>query len=71
MEVIYVVVGILIGFIGASVIRRKRPVGFLRIDKSDSDGPYLFLELKKSINEIVTQKAVLLEVKREDFIPHK
>lgn len=56
MEVIYVVIGILIGFIGASVIRRKHPVGFLRIDKSDPDGPYLFLELKKSINEIVTQK---------------
>ena len=71
MEVIYVVIGILIGFIGDSVIRRKHPVGFLRIDKSDPDGPYLFLELKKSINEIVTQKTVLLEVKREDFIPHK
>lgn len=71
MEVIYVVIGILIGFIGASVIHRKHPVGFLRIDKSDPDGPYLFLELKKSINEIVTQKTVLLEVKREDFIPHK
>ncbi len=71
MEVIYVVIGILIGFIGASVIRRKHPVGFLRIDKSDPDGPYLFLELKKSISEIVTQKTVLLEVKREDFIPHK
>lgn len=71
MEVIYVVIGILIGFIGASVIRRKHPVGFLRIDKSDPDGPYLFLELKKSINEIVTQKTVLLKVKREDFIQHK
>ena len=70
MEVIYVVVGILIGFAVSAIIRRKHPVGFLRIDKSDSDGPYLFLELKKSVNEIVTQKTVLLEVKREDFIPH-
>lgn len=71
MEVIYVVVGILIGFAVSAIIRQKHPVGFLRIDKSDSDGPYLFLELKKSVNEIVTQKTVLLEVKREDFIPHK
>ena len=71
MEVIYVIIGIVIGFIASSIIRRKNPVGFLRIDKSDPDGPYLFLELKKSINEIVTQKTVLLEVKREDFIPHK
>ena len=71
MEVIYVVVGILIGFAVSSTIRRKHPVGFLRIDKSDPDGPYLFLELKKSVNEIITQRTVLLEVKREDFIPHK
>ena len=71
MEVIYVVVGILIGFAVSAIIRRKHPVGFLRIDKSDSDGPYLFLELKKSVNEIIAQKIVLLEVKREDFIPHK
>jgi hypothetical protein len=71
VEVVYVVVGIMIGFVISSIIRRKHPVGFLRIDKSDPDGPYLFLELKKSINEIITRRTVLLEVKREDFIPHK
>ena len=59
MEVIYVIIGILIGFVGASIIRRKRPVGFLRIDKSDPDGPYLFLELKKSVNEIIAQRTIL------------
>ena len=71
MEVVYVVVGIMIGFVVSSNIRRKHPVGFLRIDKSDPDGPYLFLELKKSVNEIIAQRTILLEVKREDFIPHK
>ena len=71
MEVVYVVVGIMIGFVVSSIIRRKHRVGFLRIDKSDPDGPYLFLELKKSVNEIIAQRTVLLEVKREDFIPHK
>ena len=71
MEVVYVVVGIMIGFVVSSIIRRKPPVGFLRIDKSDPDGPYLFLELKKSVNEIIAQRTILLEVKREDFIPHK
>ena len=71
MEVIYVVVGIMIGFVVSSIIRRKHPVGVLRIDKSDPDGPYLFLELKKSVNEIIAQRTILLEVKREDFIPHK
>lgn len=71
MEVVYVVVGIMIGFVVSFIVRRKHSVGFLRIDKSDPDGPYLFLELKKSVNEIVTQRTVLLEVKHEDFIPHK
>lgn len=71
MEVIYVVVGIMIGFVVSSIICRKHSVGFLRIDKSDPDGPYLFLELKKSVNEIIAQRTILLEVKREDFIPHK
>lgn len=71
MEVIYVTIGIVIGFAVSFIIYRKHPVGFLRIDKSDSDGPYLFLELKKSVNEIIAQKTVLLEVKREDFISHK
>ena len=71
MEVVYVVVGIMIGFVVSFIIRRKHPVGFLRIDKSDPDGPYLFLELKKSVNEIIAQRTILLEVKREDFIPHK
>jgi len=71
VEVVYVVVGIMIGFVVSSIIHRKHPVGFLRIDKSDPDGPYLFLELKKSVNEIIAQKTILLEVKREDFIPHK
>lgn len=71
MEVIYIIVGILIGFVVSSIIHQKHPVGFLRIDKSDPDGPYLFLELKKSVNEIIAQRTVLLEVKREDFISHK
>ena len=44
MEVIYVVVGILIGFAVSAIIRRKHPVGFLRIDKSDSDGPYFLIQ---------------------------
>lgn len=71
MEVVYVVVGIMIGFAVSFIVRQKHPVGFLRIVKSDPDGPYLFLELKKNIDEIMTQKTVLLEVKREDFVPHK
>lgn len=71
MLVIYIVIGVLIGFIGAAITDRKRHVGFLRVDASDPDSPYLFLELKKNIAEITTQKRIILEVKCENFIPHK
>ena len=67
MEVVYVVIGIMIGFAVSSIIRRKHPVGFLRIDKSDPDGPYLFLELKKSVNEIIAQRTVL-SVRRSEIV---
>lgn len=71
MEAIYILIGIFIGVVISAILRRKRPVGFLRIDKSDPDGPFLFLELKKNVEEVITQKIIMLEVKREDFIPHK
>jgi hypothetical protein len=42
----------------------------LRVDHSD-DRPYLFLELNTGVDEIAKQKTVLLNVKVEDFVPHK
>lgn len=71
MEFILLAVGIVIGAVLSFIFRKRKAVGSLRIDKSDSDGPYLFLELKKGIGDITTKKTVLLEVKREDFIPQK
>lgn len=71
MELILLTVGIVIGVVLSFISRKRKAVGILRIDKSDSDGPYIFLELKKGIGDIVTKKTVLLEVKQEDFIPQK
>lgn len=48
-----------------------RSVGTLRVDNSDPDGPYLFLELKRSVHYVATMKTVKLKVKCEDFIPHE
>ena len=64
-------IGIVIGIIFSRIVFRFISIGNLRVDHSDPDGPYLFLELKKSVNEIIVQRTILLEVKREDFIPHK
>ena len=42
---ISLVVGIMIGFTVSIIYHKKKVKGVLRIDKSDPDGPYLFLEL--------------------------
>lgn len=69
-------IGILIGGLVVAFIFRianyLKVVGKLRIDRSDpEDGPYLFLELSKSIDLFESKKHIILEVKSEDFIPHK
>lgn len=65
-------IGILVGIICTTVATRTKSVGFLRVDTSDSDdGPYLFLELSKDIEDIYRQKYVILRVNIKNFIPHE
>lgn len=66
-------IGMLVGiFITAIYIVRSYHVGTLRIDTSDpNDKPYMFLELDKGFGDISKKKNVILNVKREDYIPHK
>ena len=46
----------------------KKPIGTLRIDSSDPDGPYLFLELATDPNIIKKEKYVLLKVDTRSYI---
>ena len=65
-------VGILIGIVISLVSLFFCLVGTLRIVQSDPlDNPYMFLEIKKRIDDISRRKVVILRVQREDFIPHK
>lgn len=53
---------------------KQESIGKLRIDSSDPyDGPYLFLELKQSVEAVKLQdkKYVLLEVDATDFLSQK
>ena len=53
---------------------KQEPIGKLRIDSSDPyDGPYLFLELKQSVEAVKLQdkRYVLLEVDATDFLSQK
>ena len=49
----------------------KEAVGDLRIDRSDPDGPYLFLELDKPLSSFEQDEYVVFRIKNENYISHK
>ena len=59
-------IGIVIGIIFSRIVFRFISIGNLRVDHSDPDGPFLFLELSKRIESVVRKKYV---VKYDDYIP--
>lgn len=56
-------IGIIFGSVFAVIFIRLRSMGCLRIDTSDPDGPYLFLELSVEPTEILKKNHVSLDVK--------
>ncbi len=72
MEFVIAIAAVVIGFIIGRILPRERPVGDLRIDRSDpSCEPYLFLELDTDVRTIMCKKYVTFRGKLEDFIPRK
>lgn len=73
MEMILIFcVGIVAGCTISKIISRMKAVGSLRVDTSvPEDGPYLFLELSKSMDVVAKKKYVVLKVNLNSFIPHK
>ena len=53
------------------IVKKKHSIGTLRIDNSDSDGPYLFLELSTNISSFNKKKQVTLNVLDESYLPQK
>lgn len=64
-------IGVIIGCVISNIIRRAKSVGKLRIDTSDPDGPFMFLELSKGVGDISARKQVLLQVDLNNYIPHE
>ena len=65
-----VFVGFVIGIIPLIVatIRKDRPVGDLVVDRSDEDGPLLFLELNVPLNRVEDKEKVELIVVHKNYI---
>lgn len=66
--VIAFIAGLFVGWMIATIIlRRKKVIGSLRVETSDPDGPYLFLELNDgNISELLRKRHVMLNVKAGD-----
>ena len=69
-----IIISICTGIMGYALAMRKyskKPIGTLRIDSSDPDGPYLFLELETEPNVIKKEKYVTLKVDTRSYISQK
>lgn len=65
------IIGIVCGSFISHLLLKKHSIGTLRIDNSDSDGPYLFLELSTNISSFNKKKQVTLNVLDENYLPQK
>lgn len=64
-------VGVTISHILTVKAYSKPPIGTLRVDSSDPDGPYLFLDLETDPSIITKEKTVLLKVDTRSYISQK
>ena len=68
------ILGVLAGFVIGiipwllSTIHKDRPVGDLVVDRSDEDGPLLFLELNVPLNRVEDKEKVELIVVHKNYI---
>ena len=79
MEWFYILIGLIIYCVGFAAggfyIKEKflhdKTIGSLRVDRSDEDGPLVFMEVDPGFRDFAEMDVVVLKVKHEDFIPRK
>ena len=68
------ILGVLAGFVIGIIplfiatINKDKPVGDLVVDRSDEDGPLLFLELNVPLNRVEDKEKVELKVVHKNYI---
>ena len=70
--IIGISIGILISVISVVIICHKPVIGTIHVKKiEDDEPPYLFLELHKGIDAVISKRKVKLKVDAGDYISHK
>lgn len=60
------ILGLIIGGLLMFLLIKWKVIGHLIINTSDpEDGPYMFLELDKSVDDVYSRKYVLFKVKQQ------
>lgn len=67
--IVCTICGIIVGY--AVGKNDRKPIGTLRVDSSDPDGPYLFLELETDPSIIKKEKYVFLKVDAKSYLSRK
>ena len=68
MLAVGILIGFLVGFFCACYGVAKMKIGDLRIDNSDPEETYMFLELEKGVGDISKKRIVLLKVNPTNYI---
>lgn len=70
--VIALLIGVGIGCLIMSIVqfkeRNEQFVGIIRIDNSDPDGPWPFLESRIPMDQLMKRKYVILRIVQENYI---
>lgn len=69
--IIYSIGFILGGLYSKDKLLHDKTIGSLRVDRSDEDGPLVFMEVDPGFRDFAEMDVVILKVKHEDFIPRK
>lgn len=69
--IIYSIGFILGGLYSKDKLLHDKTIGSLRVDRSDEDGPLVFMEVDPGFRDFAEMDVVVLKVKHEDFIPRK
>ena len=64
-------IGILISVISVVIIWHKPAIGTIHVKKiEDDEPPYLFLELHKGVDAVLSKRKVKFKVDARDYISH-
>ena len=71
MELLFFILGMAVGVAAIYIWLTAKSDGTLLIDSSDPDGPYMFLEVGRSIEDIRKKPFVILRVNLKSYLTRK